>query len=150
MNKKTTLPRGIRNNNPLNIRLSATGWAGQVSKKEQTDKDFVQFQSMYWGLRAACILLFKTYKNKYGLRTIHGLIYRWAPPTENYSYLYAQKVVQRTGIGLDENIYCCDERLLMKRLQQIVIAMIECENGIVYNGEYDQDIMMAIAYALRA
>lgn len=144
MNRNRQLPRGIRNNNPLNIRLSKTGWAGQVKTSEQTDKAFVQFQSMYWGLRAACIVLFRTYRNKYGLRTVKGIVYRWAPPTENLSYLYAQKVAQKAGIGIDEDIYSAGGDMLRNRLRAIIIAMMECENGIVYSGQYDQDIAMAI------
>ena len=36
--------RGLRNNNPLNIRHSADRWRGV--RKEQTDPSFVQFESM--------------------------------------------------------------------------------------------------------
>mgnify|MGYP003533551919 FL=1 len=46
--------RGIRNNNPLNIRLSADKWQGM--REEQTDKAFVQFKSMAYGYRAAWII----------------------------------------------------------------------------------------------
>jgi hypothetical protein len=44
-------PRGIRNNNPLNIRHSADQWQGAC--EEQKDKSFVQFKSMAYGYRAA-------------------------------------------------------------------------------------------------
>ena len=47
--KKMT--RGIRNNNPLNIRRTATRWQGAC--KEQKDKSFVQFKTMAYGYRAA-------------------------------------------------------------------------------------------------
>ena len=43
--------RGIRNNNPLNIRRSADNWQG--AREEQTDQSFVQFKSMAYGYRAA-------------------------------------------------------------------------------------------------
>ena len=46
--KKT---RGLKNNNPLNIRHSKDQWQG--ARKEQTDKAFVQFESMAYGYRAA-------------------------------------------------------------------------------------------------
>ncbi len=45
------IPRGIRNNNPLNIEHSQSKWQGMAV--EQTDKRFVQFKSMTWGIRAA-------------------------------------------------------------------------------------------------
>ena len=48
-------PRGIRNNNPLNIRRSpGQTWQGECPV--QTDKAFVQFRSMKWGIRAAFII----------------------------------------------------------------------------------------------
>ena len=48
------LPRGIRNNNPLNIR-KGNNWKGE--RPNQTDKEFEEFESMQMGLRAAFILL---------------------------------------------------------------------------------------------
>ena len=41
------MKRGIRNNNPLNIRRTQTVWKGM--KKEVTDKEFVEFKSMAYG-----------------------------------------------------------------------------------------------------
>jgi hypothetical protein len=42
------IPRGIRNNNPLNIRIGNT-WLGE--RPEPTDHDFEEFVSMEYGLR---------------------------------------------------------------------------------------------------
>ena len=39
--------RGIRNNNPLNIRHSADRWQG--ARMKQTDPSFVQFKTMAYG-----------------------------------------------------------------------------------------------------
>ena len=50
-----TIPRGLRNNNPLNIRHSASRWQG--ARVEQTDKAFVQFTSLAMGYRAAWRIL---------------------------------------------------------------------------------------------
>ena len=52
--------RGIRNNNPLNIRRSATRWQG--AREEQKDKSFVQFKSMAYGYRAAWKILQSYYE----------------------------------------------------------------------------------------
>ena len=54
--------RGIRNNNPLNIRHSADRWQGV--RQEQTDKSFVQFKSMAYGYRAAWKTL-QSYYNRF-------------------------------------------------------------------------------------
>ena len=45
------LPRGIRNNNPLNIRRTAKDqWKGL--RAQQTDASFCQFESLEYGWRA--------------------------------------------------------------------------------------------------
>ena len=74
-----TVPRGIRNNNPLNIRLTATRWVGMRAIQE--DKGFCQFVSMAYGWRAAFMLLF-FYYYKHGLKTVRDIISRWAPPSD--------------------------------------------------------------------
>ena len=78
--KDKKLPRGLRNNNPLNIIRSATKWQGM--SETQTDKHFVQFKTLAYGYRAA-FLLIRTYMRKYGLLSIEQIIRRWAPPSEN-------------------------------------------------------------------
>ena len=70
--------RGIRNNNPANIRRGCK-WKGLTEK--QTDKEFCQFVSMTWGVRALLITL-RTYVVKYHLHTVREIITRWAPPSD--------------------------------------------------------------------
>ena len=79
------IARGERNNNPGNIRHGAK-WQGLAST--QTDKDFCQFISPEYGIRAIYKLI-QTYQKKYGLNTIKTIIYRYAsflydisPPTK--------------------------------------------------------------------
>ncbi len=81
-------PRGIRNNNPLNIRHGSQ-WQGL--RKRQTDKDFCQFKDITYGYRAAFRLLFNYY-HVYGIKTLRGIILRWAPPAENASDVYVETV----------------------------------------------------------
>ena len=56
MNNKN-LPRGYRNNNPLNLRISNNNWAGKVYNN--TDGAFEQFSSMAYGYRAAFMTIRK-------------------------------------------------------------------------------------------
>lgn len=70
--------RGIRNNNPANIRRGCN-WKGLTEK--QTDKEFCQFTTMTWGVRALLITL-RTYVVKHHLHTIREIITRWAPPSD--------------------------------------------------------------------
>lgn len=70
--------RGIRNNNPANIRRGSN-WMGLA--KTQTDKEFCQFVRMEYGVRALLVTL-RTYVKKYNLHTTREIITRWAPPSD--------------------------------------------------------------------
>ncbi len=117
--------RGIRNNNPLNIRRSADKWQGLCSC--QNDKEFFQFVSMEYGWRAAFVILCKTYYGKRGLRTIRAIVSRWAPNNENNTAAYIRHVSDYTGIGPDKVLAspkeCPTDWLL------IGYAMAVVENG---------------------
>jgi hypothetical protein len=91
-------PRGIRNNNPGNIKISSSNWAGKVPIEDNTDGVFEQFTHISYGIRAALILL-KKYYREYGLKTIRGIVNRWAPPTENETNIYVRTVSDCMGIG---------------------------------------------------
>lgn len=82
------IPRGIRNNNPLNIRVG-NKWVGEVDIK--TDKEFEQFTDVKYGIRAAILILYR-YVFKSGLHTIRDILHRWAPPVENNTKAYEQSV----------------------------------------------------------
>lgn len=82
------IPRGIRNNNPANIR-KGDKWQGMSAT--QTDKAFVQFVSMTWGVRALLKTL-KTYVTKHHLHTVEEIISRWAPNNENNTTAYIKTV----------------------------------------------------------
>ena len=95
-------PRGIRNNNPLNIRRSKDKWKGM--RAVQSDAQFCQFESLEWGWRAAFWLLTRTYYHKYRLFTIRAIVQKWAPAIENNTKAYIANVSQLTGIDPDEPI----------------------------------------------
>ena len=113
-------PLGIRNNNPLNIRRGKTPWKGQ--RVEQTDKAFVQFESMEWGIRAAFCLL-RTYATKYHLNCIADIIMRWVPPSENETGQYIRNVCRWTGLG-------GMQRLTEAEWPTLVRAMARQETGV--------------------
>ena len=122
-------PRGIRNNNPLNIRLSNDKWQGQrpPSNSPEGEKVFCQFSEMKWGWRAAFRLLCHTYYGKYKLRTIRDIIYRWAPPNENGTSVYIRSVAERTGINADSVLG--DPATHAAQWLMIGMAMAIVENG---------------------
>lgn len=130
-NVSTTLhtasgPRGYRNYNPLNIRISSNHWSGKVS--DNTDGSFEQFTDMAHGFRAG-IKNIQTWINR-GKNTLRNLISTWAPDSDgNNSSSYAQHVSDATGIGLDEVIDPNNKEQMTK----IVYAMAKVENGIDAN-----------------
>lgn len=113
-------PRGIRNNNPLNIRIG-NSWLGEVPNP--SDSDFEQFVNVVYGLRAAfCIL--RRYIRRYHRDTISKIIHAWAPANENNTALYISKVAERVGISPDTTI-CYEDAETMYSLVQ-AMAMQEC------------------------
>ena len=119
------LPRGIRNNNPLNIRRSKDKWKGM--RMQQTDPSFCQFETLEWGWRAAFYLLTRTYYHKYRLFTIRAIISKWAPPMENKTDAYINNVSRLTGIGPDEPIGIPSDK--PSRWMSVGVAMAIQENG---------------------
>ena len=126
MNTNPT-PRGLRNNNPLNIRRSKmTSWQGQViSLNGHTDSAFCQFRTLAYGYRAAIKLLYN-YQRYYRCNSIHTIISRWAPPTENNTEGYISSVEKRSGVGRNK-VLTADSG---SDYRKIVAAMSHCENGI--------------------
>ena len=98
--KKNKIPRGIRNNNPLNIRVG-NNWQGEVS--QPTDHTFEQFKEMKYGVRAAFIIL-RNYINRHKLNTIPKVISRWAPSNENNTSTYVYAVEKYSMIGINETL----------------------------------------------
>ena len=113
-------PRGIRNNNPGNIRRTSDRWRGQSAT--QNDAEFVQFDSPVDGIRALVKVL-RSYKRA-GVDTVRGIIQRYAPPSENDTGAYAQHVASRLGVGLDTPIDVENK----KTAHAIVVAITRHEN----------------------
>lgn len=116
------LPRGIRNNNPGNIRLSQNRWRGQ--KDMQADTDFIEFVDAEYGLRALMRLLM-TYFFKYRLTSIESIMNRYAPPVENDTDRYAGHVAQRLGVTRRAQIDLSDRKTLVALCR----AIVRHENG---------------------
>lgn len=130
MRTNKPLPRGIRNNNPLNIRIGNV-WLGEVT--DPTDPNFEQFQSMIYGVRAGFVLL-RRYINHYHRTTIPQVISAWAPVCENDTTRYIDKVSEVSGISLDTQLNFFDKDQMVK----LVDAMILVENG----QHIDRDIIV--------
>jgi hypothetical protein len=120
------LPRGIRNNNRLNIR-KGNNWKGEVAN--QTDGAFEQFVSMQMGVRAGFKIL-KNYMTGYGgrvrpLTNVHDIIHRWAPPNENNCKAYIESVCRFSGLHEFERLQFADRNKMLA----LVDGMIRVECG---------------------
>jgi hypothetical protein len=116
------LPRGLRNNNPLNIEAgvftqSQPGFAG-------SDGRYARFETPQHGVDAAARLI-DVYAKKYGLNTIKGIVERWAPANENDPRAYAASVAGRLGIEPDQPLNMADPNVKGALLS----AMAQFENG---------------------
>lgn len=80
------LPRGIRNNNPGNIRHGAN-WLGLNPNGRNIDSGFCVFTAPVYGIRALAKVLVN-YKRIYGLNTVRQIVNRYAPPNENQTTAY--------------------------------------------------------------
>ena len=116
--------RGIRNDNPLNIRHGKSQWVGM--RKVQTDKAFVQFTERRYGYRAAFVLL-RNYIGR-GVNTIGKIIARWAPPGDgNNTQAYIEYVSSTSGIDASHVLRFEDKDDLI----EIVRSMAQMESGII-------------------
>lgn len=116
------IPRGIRNNNPGNIRKSSTKWKGEIGGD---DSDFVTFITATMGIRAL-VKTVQTYQRKHGLSSIRRIIARWAPSNENDTDAYIAFVAKVVGTGADENL---DPNSLQVQTA-LARAIITQENGV--------------------
>lgn len=113
-----TMTRGLRNNNPGNIRRNSTAWEGL--SPTQTDTDFFQFASPVYGIRAMARILQNYFAR--GIVTPASIAYTWAPSNENDSASYSRALAQY--LGVDANADVSD------RLADVIAGIIRQENGV--------------------
>lgn len=119
--KNVVVPRGIRNCNPLNIRIGNT-WMGE--RPNPDDTEFEQFVNMECGIRAGFLIL-RRYIKRYKLNTIRLIVSRWAPSNENATESYIQSVSTQMKLEADTEIKYEDSDTMCK----LVSAMIKVECG---------------------
>lgn len=112
-------PRGIRNNNPANIRKSSIRWQGLVSSEKCKDSSFCEFTSVAFGVRAFLVLC-RTYREKYGIKTVTDFIHRFAPSSENDTEKYVSFVLKNM---------CRDKLLFDYHYDYLAFYIFNFENG---------------------
>lgn len=104
------MPRGIRNNNPGNIKRSGGDqWKGLADSDEMTpfqkrEMTFCVFTEPRWGLRALARTL-RNYQRLHNLRTTLQMVSRWAPGSDNNDTRgYAEAVASYLSIDMHDAI----------------------------------------------
>lgn len=131
--------RGIRNCNPANIRRGCN-WKGLL--RQQKDREFCQFVTMTWGVRALLVTL-RTYVVKHHLHTVREIITRWAPPSDGNNTEKYIEFVEKAVRDIDTPIILTLQAMDFKPefqhseciLYLIAKAMCKVESG--YNLSYE-------------
>lgn len=123
--EKQKTPRGIRNNNPLNIR-KGNDWQGE--RHPQTDHAFEEFESMEMGLRAGFKVLQSYVKRR--IDTPAKIIARWAPANENNTQAYLDYVCKRARLNPNDKLNFVVSGIEKNKLCCLVWAMCEMECGV--------------------
>jgi len=125
------LPRGIRRNNPGNIKElpgDKTQWQGERATDD--DPVFEEFTTPQMGIRALAVIL-RTYQRRHDIRTVRRVIGRWAPPlgdtgkAENNTEAYIKAVAKSTGFDPDKVL----DLTTLDHMLPLVKAIIQHENG---------------------
>lgn len=117
----------VRNNNPLNIRLTQDKWVGLSSV--QDGKGFCKFVSPLYGFRAAFVIL-RSY-NCRGIKSVRQIVATWAPPSENNLSNYYQFVCSYLGVPQFYEVSLEDKDFICS----LVRAMARFESGQWYDIE---------------
>ena len=121
----TGIPRGIKNNNPLNIKRSSVNWAGKSTI--QPDAIFEKFDDPHHGIRAGARNLL-TYYRRDKLNTVQEIVTKWAPASDdNDTAGYISFVAGKMGVAPDTELNLEDPEVL----GALVIAMMGMEIGAI-------------------
>ena len=127
-NEELRLPRGLRNCNPGNIRITQDKWKGL--KEQQEDPAFFQFTEMKWGYRALMRTL-QNYRRRHGCQTIADFIRRWAPEVENNTSGYISRVCKEMQVpssfvpNVDDKDTMCAFAAAISQVENGVPAVME-------------------------
>jgi hypothetical protein len=105
--------RGIRNNNPTNMKYSGIHWQGMIG----VDPDgFLIFDTMADGLRAPTINL-RNYGRLDGITTVDGVARRWSQTDQD---AYSANLAAYIGVDPQDSIDLEDKGTLAQLLRGII------------------------------
>jgi hypothetical protein len=136
--RRLAMPRGVRNNNPGNLRPSGAKWQGLATPSD--DGQYLVFTDAFYGLRALARNLV-TY-SKRGKNTVRDIINTWAPPRgvdlngRPYSQdteAYIRAVARRLNVNPDAPF------VVAQNLEPLTRAIVAHENGAQWEHHYSAD-----------
>jgi len=118
------LTRGLRNNNPLNIRENAgTDFDWEGERLTDDDPAFEEFESDAYGFRAGVRIL-RSYASR-GVVTLDQIIATWAPSIENDTQNYLEFVAEGAGWNESSIIDAYD----VEDVKKLFFFMAKMETG---------------------
>lgn len=123
----TAAPRGLRNNNPGNVKALPNGqlWAGQTGVDAN---GYAVFGSRDAGMEAARTNL-RSYGKK-GIDTVSSIVRTWAPAEDgNDTAAYIADVSRQLGVKPDQKLDLTDEATLTR----LSYAIARHENGAAFD-----------------
>lgn len=132
-----TGPKGVRNNNPGNIKYNpANAWIGQTG---QDADGFATFSDPTYGLRAMYILL-RSYAGELSPFNIDTIAARWTAGDPSTSQdTWASTVSAQSGIPRGFALDATDPG----QMEALVTGIIAAENGPLYLGLYAGQLAQA-------
>jgi hypothetical protein len=131
------LPRGVRNNNPLNIKYNAANnWDGQTG---QDSAGYAMFSDPSYGLRAG-IMILQTYQGEISPYDIPHIGARWTSgdsPAKQAAWISTVSAV--SGYPQNAPLSPYDATVI----SNLIPAMIAAENGQQYAGQYASALAQA-------
>lgn len=128
MSYKEKQPRGLRNNNPLNIRITATAWQGKITPN--TDGEFEQFKTLELGIRAALVNI-RTLIRRDHCDRLPLLIGKWAPSSDgNNVGAYIKAVAAKANINEHERLMYANKNQMCRLAW--AMAFVECGQEISF------------------
>ena len=122
--KNNSASRGIKNNNPMNLRRNSRRWMGM--RQHQGDPTFVQFTQRKYGYQAGIVQICQ-YIGK-GKDTIGKICAKWAPSADaNNTQSYIDYVSRSSGIAANHVLEAEDRYSLV----EIVMSIVHIECGII-------------------
>lgn len=128
----------MESNNPLGLRYRKQDKWNGLADPPVDAQGFCRFTTPVFGLRASVMNLL-AYQDRRGIRTIDGVVRRWAPPEENDTERYVRGVVKSTGFKRDEEL----DLHSYAHMRPLIEAMLIEEGGKAADAQIDKALTMA-------